>query len=196
MAVNWPVVVDNHPDNLLIGTNPQFTYPALASTAQGLGFLNLTADPDGTLRRLPLLVQYQGAYVPSLSLRVMGDYLRISADNIIVKPGKSIRLKGARKDDHFAGGDIVIPIDEHGNIILANTGFGDGLRHYSYSEIFQASKNSARLEKLKTELTGKIAIIFRSPTSRPVCLQRFSMGFSIRKGPNSLTSTAATSRRS
>jgi len=159
VAINWPVVVDNNPDTLFIGTNPQFTYPALAATAQGLGFLNLTADPDGILRRLPLLVRYQGAYIPSLSLQVMGDYLGISADNIIVKPGKSIRLKGARKDGHFAGGAIVIPIDEHGNIILANTGFADGLRHYSYSEIFQASEDSARLEKLKTELAGKIAII-------------------------------------
>jgi len=158
-AINWPVVVDNTPANLLIGTDPQFTYPALASTAQGLGFLNLPSDPDGILRRLPLLVQYQGAYIPSLSLRVMTGYLGISAENIIVNPGKSIRLKGARKGNHFAASDIVIPIDAHGRMILANTDLVDGLRHYSYSEIFRASEDSDRFDKLKTELAGKIAII-------------------------------------
>jgi sigma-B regulation protein RsbU (phosphoserine phosphatase) len=158
-TINWPVVVDNNPDSLLSGTDPQFTYPALSSAAQGLGFLNLTADPDGILRRLPLLVRYQGAYIPGISLRVMVDYLGIAVENIIVKPGKSIRLKGARKGDHFADGDIVIPIDEHGRVVLDSTDLVDGLHHYSYSEIFQASEDSAKFEKLKTELTGKIAVI-------------------------------------
>jgi len=158
-AINWPVGVDSNPASLLIGTDPQFNYPVLSSAARGLGFLNLPADPDGTLRRLPLLVRYQGLYIPSLSLRVMADDLRIAAENIIVDPGKSIRLKGARKGDHFAGGDIVIPIDEHGSMILANTGLADRLRHYSYSEIFGASEDTARFEKLKAELAGKIAVI-------------------------------------
>ncbi len=158
-AINWPVVVDGNPANLLIGTEPQFTYTALSSAAQGLGFLNLPADPDGTLRRLPLLMRYQGTYIPSLALRVMAGDLGISAENIIVDPGKSIRLKGARQGNHLAGGDIVIPIDKHGRMILANTDLADGLRHYSYSDIFRASEDSARFDQLKTELAGKIAII-------------------------------------
>jgi len=158
-ATNWPVVVDNTPGNVLIGTAPQFTYPALASTAQGLGFLNLPADPDGILRRLPLLVRYQGVYIPSLSLRVMAGYLGIAAENIIVNPGKSIRLKGARQGSHFVGSDIVIPTDGYGRMILDNTDLINGLRHYSYSEIFRASEDSARFDKLKAKLAGKIAII-------------------------------------
>jgi serine phosphatase RsbU (regulator of sigma subunit) len=159
VAANWPITVDDGPDTLLFGTKPQFTYPALSSEAQGGGFLNLTVGPDGILRRLPLLVRYQGIYIPSLSLRVVCDYLGIPLENIRVKPGKSIRLNGARTTEGAAGSDIVIPIDKHGNMILNDTGITDTLRHYSYSEIFQSSENPAGVEELKKELTGKIAII-------------------------------------
>jgi serine phosphatase RsbU (regulator of sigma subunit) len=159
VAANWPVTVGDGPDTLLLGTKPQFTYPALSSAAQGGGFLNLTADPDGILRRLPLLVRYQGTYIPSLSLRVVCDYLGIPLENIRVKPGKSIRLNGVRTDEGTIGNHIVIPIDKHGNMILNDTGVTDTLRHYSYSEIFQSTENPAGVEELKKELTGKIAII-------------------------------------
>jgi serine phosphatase RsbU (regulator of sigma subunit) len=162
VAAYWPITVADSPDSLLFGTKPQFTYPALSSEAQGSGFLNLTVDPDGILRRLPLLVRYQGTYIPSLSLRVVCNYLGITLENILVKPGKSIRLNGAQTDQGSIGSDIVIPIDKHGNMILNDTGVTDTLRHYSYNEIFQSSENPAGLQKLKKELTGKIAIISES----------------------------------
>ncbi|MDX2502548.1 MAG: SpoIIE family protein phosphatase [Deltaproteobacteria bacterium] len=151
----WPMAVEDNGQALLVGTRPQVTYPALASAAKGIGFLNLPVDPDGTLRRLPLVVRHQGAYIPSLSLRVMADFMGVSAANIIVNPGKSVRLRDALS----AGGEIAIPIDEHGRMILDITGSVENLRHYSYSEISQVPENTTALEKLKTELAGKIAII-------------------------------------
>jgi len=159
VATNWPITVEDGSDTLLVGTTPQFTYPALSSEAQGGGFLNLTVDPDGILRRLPLLVRYQGTYIPSLSLRVVCGYLGIPLENILVKPGKSIRLKGASTDESAIGNDIVIPIDKHGNMILNDPGVTDTLRHFSYSKIFQSSENPDGMEELRKELTGKIAII-------------------------------------
>jgi len=157
-AANWPVVADDA-GNLLRGRGLQLTYPGLASAAQGLGFLNLTADADGILRRLPLVVRYDDSYVPSLSLRVVAGYLGVSAANIIVEPGKSVRLKGARRVSQFSGGDVAIPVDRHGRLILGSTDLVDGLKHYSYSEIFQASETRTGIEKLASELTGKIAVI-------------------------------------
>ncbi len=159
LAVNWRIDVEGDPDSVFIGKHPRVTYPDLSSAARGLGFLNLEADPDGTLRRLPLLVRYQGNYVPSLSLRVVCDFLGITTANIVARPGRYIKLTGIGKDEHVAGSEITIPIDAHGNLILNNSGFADRLRHYSYSEIFHATEDTARLEKLKTELSGKIAVV-------------------------------------
>ena len=158
LAENWPIEVEGSPDSFFIGTGPRLTYPDLSATARGLGFLNLEADPDGILRRLPLLVRYQGTYVPTLTLRVVCDYLGITADNVVVRPGRYINLTGIRKGD-LASSETTIPIDKHGNLILNNTGFVDSLRHYSYSEIFHAAEDTAKLAKLKTELNGKIAVI-------------------------------------
>lgn len=42
--------------------------PALGSAAPASGFINVTPDPDGLLRRVPLLVRYEGAVYPSLPL--------------------------------------------------------------------------------------------------------------------------------
>ena len=159
LAVNWRVDVTGNSDSVVTGTRPRVTYPDLSSVARGLGFLNLAADPDGTLRRVPLLVRYQGTYVPSLSLRIVCDYLGITADNIVASPGRYIKLRGLRTSDHVTDSEITIPLDKRGHLILNNSGFVDGLRHYSYSEIFHATEDTASLEKLRNDLSGKIAVI-------------------------------------
>jgi hypothetical protein len=53
----WQVVIEGDTESFYFGADPRLTYSALASSARGLGFLNLTPDPDGILRRLPLLVR-------------------------------------------------------------------------------------------------------------------------------------------
>ena len=45
--------------------------PALARAAGASGFLNAVPDPDGILRRVPLIIDYQGQSYPSLGLAAM-----------------------------------------------------------------------------------------------------------------------------
>ena len=68
-------------------------YDPLSRVSRGTGFLNLRPDPDGIIRRLPLLVRYNGVIYPSLSLRVLCDYLNVSAQQVVVRPGNSITLE-------------------------------------------------------------------------------------------------------
>jgi serine phosphatase RsbU (regulator of sigma subunit)/CHASE2 domain-containing sensor protein len=155
----WQVIIEGNPRRLWAGAQPRTTYDTLARAARGTGFLNLTPDPDGIIRRLPLLVRYGGAIYPNLSLRVVCDYLNVSAQQVVVRLGNSITLKKARPFDGSGARDIVIPIDHRGSMIL---NFGQSwvdLPHYSYSEIFQASENPAEMARLGKELSGKIAII-------------------------------------
>jgi len=155
----WPINIKGRPQNFWSGTKPQAPYTALSSASRGVGFLNLTPDPDGIIRRLPLLVRYQNIIYPSLALRTLCDYLKVSPEQVIVTPGKSITLRDAQPVDGSGLVDINIPIDNSGNMILNIAQAWYGIPHYSYSKIFQSSENQANLAKLKKELAGKIAIL-------------------------------------
>jgi serine/threonine-protein kinase len=55
-------------------------FPALAGKAGALGHLNLNEDPDGRVRRIPLLIDFQGRLIPAfafqLALKHLGGRLR------------------------------------------------------------------------------------------------------------------------
>jgi len=158
-ATKWSLKVDGNPEKLIAGTTPVITYAELSSVSKGIGFINLSPDPDGILRRVPLLVRYQGAFYPSLSFRVVCDYLNVSPQQIIVKPGKAIILKKARIGGPGRTTDIVIPTDEHGNMILSYASFQTPSKRYSYSRIFQASDPASQMDTLRKELVQKIVIL-------------------------------------
>jgi adenylate cyclase len=44
--------------------------PALSKAAGSSGFFNVTPDPDGVLRRIPLVIRHRGLLYPSLALAV------------------------------------------------------------------------------------------------------------------------------
>ncbi|MEX1329743.1 MAG: SpoIIE family protein phosphatase [Desulfobacterales bacterium] len=155
----WQVVLNGATESFYVGDNPRLPYRRLAASAQGLGFLNLTPDPDGILRRLPLLVQHNGVLYPSLSFRTVCDYLGIGPENIIVKPGRSITLKGVRSVKGSESHDILIPIDKSGRMILHDPGVANQIPHFRYSEIYEASPNSAKRDQLTKALSGKFVVL-------------------------------------
>jgi serine phosphatase RsbU (regulator of sigma subunit)/CHASE2 domain-containing sensor protein len=155
----WQVVLEGDPRHFFSGSNPRTPYDDLARASRGTGFLNLAPDPDGIIRRVPLLVRYRGVICPSLSLRVLCDYLSVSAPQVVVRPGNSITLTNAQPPDGSGARDIVIPIDQSGRMILNIGQSWLDMPHYSYSEIFQASENPTELARLNKKLSGKIAIV-------------------------------------
>ena len=84
-------------------------YEVLAKAAAGSGFLNGTADIDGILRRLPLLIEYDGAYYPSFALAILLQLQR--HDNVILQTGSDMVSR-------LSLGGLDIPVDEHGNFLL------------------------------------------------------------------------------
>jgi class 3 adenylate cyclase/CHASE2 domain-containing sensor protein len=155
----WHVAVDGDPNGLYQGTNPLVTFPELASVSRGLGFLNLKTDPDGINRRIPLLVMYKEAFYPSFAFRGICDYLNVSPDKIIIKPGKSITLKDAKRPGGSSGRNIVIPIDQHGNMLINFIGPWERMKHYDFADIFYASDDKIEMEMWGDELRGKIVLI-------------------------------------
>ena len=54
----WNVSVEGDPGSLYVGDNPFITFSDLAFASRGLGSISVKYDPDGALRRVPLLAQY------------------------------------------------------------------------------------------------------------------------------------------
>jgi adenylate cyclase len=155
----WPVVVKGDATTFYVGVNPLATFPALSSASWGLGFLSLKADCDGVFRRLPLLVRYKNAFYPSYAFRAICGYLDVPPERIVVKPGKTITMKDAKRPGAEAGHDIVIPIDRYGNMVINFIGPWERMKHYNFADVLRASEDQDEMEMWKEELSGKIIVI-------------------------------------
>jgi class 3 adenylate cyclase/CHASE2 domain-containing sensor protein len=154
----WRVTVEGDPRGFYIGGNPLITFSDLAYASKGLGSLSIKFDRDGVLRRVPLIVRYEGGFYPILPFRAICDYLKVPPEKILVKPGESITLQDARRPGQ-ASEDIVIPIDHHGNMIVNYIGPWGQMDHYNFADIFLASDDRVELEMWTEELRGKILVI-------------------------------------
>jgi class 3 adenylate cyclase/CHASE2 domain-containing sensor protein len=158
LQTKWNVNAEAAAGKLYVGENPLTTYADLAHASRGLGSLSIRFDPDGVLRRVPLLVRYDDAYYPLLPLLVISDYLQVPPEKIILKPGRSIVLKDATRPGSEPH-DITIPIDRHGNLIVDYIGPWERMDHYNFADILRASDDRDELEIWSEELKGKIVII-------------------------------------
>ncbi len=154
----WALKVDGNADGFYTGTRPIITFPALADVAKGIGFISLQKDPDGVLRRVPLLVKCEGGFYPSLPFRLVCDYLHVRPGQITVKPGKYIFLHHALVAGKAAR-DLLIPIDNRGRMIINFIGPWGTMRHYNFARVLAASGDSYTFELWKKELHGKIAVV-------------------------------------
>ncbi len=159
IETKWQVTLEGDPKDFYIGTDPIMTFPDLASISRGVGYLSLKIDWDGVFRRLPLLIRYGDGFYPSFAFRGVCDYLGVSPENVLVKPGESIVLKGARRPGEGEAHDIVIPIDQYGNMIINFVGPWERMKHYNFVDILRASEDRDELEMWAEELSGKIVVV-------------------------------------
>ena len=155
----WRVSVAGDPQAFYVGTNPLATFSELAFASRGLGSLSIKFDRDGVLRRVPLVVRYEGDFYPILPFLVICDYLKVAPENIVVKPGKNITLQDARRPGEKESQDIVIPIDQQGNMLVNYVGPWGQMDHYNFADILLASDDRVELEIWGEELKGKIVVI-------------------------------------
>lgn len=81
---------------------------AIASQTRVSGFVNMAVDDDGTMRRLPLLVEYRGVVYPSLALAATMRALDVSSGRVVAgRDGASVVI-----------GEHAVPVDEGGRALL------------------------------------------------------------------------------
>lgn len=92
---------------------------------------------DGCVRRVPLLVEFEGHYYPSLSLEVARAYLNPSFPSLIHALGKQYGgiVEGIQL------GNIFILTDDHAQLVINYYGPGQTFPHYSFVDVMRKRFN-------------------------------------------------------
>ncbi|HEY7055689.1 MAG TPA: CHASE2 domain-containing protein [Vicinamibacterales bacterium] len=102
--------------------------PPLAKAAGASGFLNAVPDADGTLRRVPVLIEFQGRIYPSLALAAM----------MAASGSHAIALRAANANaSSLMMNDVEVPLDGLSNLLLRYRGRTRSFRHVSAADILQ-----------------------------------------------------------
>ncbi len=141
----WKVQVNGDISGMYFGENPLMTFQEVALASRGLGYLTYRHDPDGVIRRAPLLIRYEDGFYPSFPFRTICDYLHVKPEQIILWPGKSITLTGAFRPGHQPH-DIVIPVDDRCNIIVNYVGPWGTMTDYKMVQIYNVSQDQDMME--------------------------------------------------
>jgi len=120
----------------------------IIQSAVGLGHIKATPDEDGVHRRIPLLIQLEDRFLPSLSLAALAAYLDVGPDAITVSPAGHIEIRHGQ-------GMLEIPIDSHANLLLNWRPTLDGFPHYSVLDLFAQDPDPNVISRYK----GKIVIV-------------------------------------
>lgn len=120
----------------------------IAEGAAGFGYFNIVPDVDGGVRWDPLAINYRDRYYPPLALQTLRHYLGDPPLSITLADFGVARLKL---------GNLSIPIDEEGRMIVNYYGGQKTFPHYSISD---AIFNRIPREQLKDKivLIGSTAV--------------------------------------
>ncbi len=129
--------------------------PDLQRVATNGGYFTLDPDPDGILRRVPMLTEYAGAYYEPLSLAIV----RLLLGNVQVVPGypgEKIGSKNYPGLEWLEVGPIKVPVDEAAAALIPYRGKGGregkSFNYFSAIDVIQGRVAA-------TELKGKIVLV-------------------------------------
>ena len=140
-------------------------FQELLAVSNGAGHISSNRDPDGTIRRVPLIVNLSGNPFPAFGLISTAGYLQVLPDDILFQPGYFLLLKRARRLGDASGRDIYIPVDNMGMMVINYAGrWEDTFIHYSFTDIIKAAESETGRSDLKEILKGKICLVSNTAT--------------------------------
>ncbi len=131
--------------------------PVLSNAVDSSGFFNVFPDPDGVLRRVPLVIRHNGALYPNLALAL---YLKARGGDAVVETGpdglEALRLDGRR-----------IPLDRRGNLLVNFRGLQGTYPHLSAAAVLDGTADPAQL-KGRIVLLGTTAVTLKDIATTPL----------------------------
>jgi adenylate cyclase len=131
--------------------------PALTHAANASGFMNAAPDPDGLLRRIPVLVARDGQIYPSLGLTAVKS----------VTGTRDVSLRVANVNaSSLVLGDRVVPLDGKSNLMLRYRGPKRTFPYVSAVDVLRGQSTPDTF-KDKIVLVGTTALGTREVVSTP-----------------------------
>lgn len=131
--------------------------PLLANAAAGSGFLNAVPDPDGMLRRLPLVIGHDGRVYPSLGLAAAMAATNAHPVALRIQNVNAVSLV-------LDTGEV--PLDGRSNLLLRYRGRSRTLPYISAVDVLEGHASSTPL-KDAIVVVGTTAIGARDGVSTP-----------------------------
>jgi adenylate cyclase len=142
--------------------------PELQNNAAAAGHFNPLIDFDGVVRRVPMIVEYDGAYYESLSLAMVRTVLGVPKITLGYASGK---------DKNYGGlewllleseqGNLRIPVDDDVSTLVPYRGANKTFRYISVSDVLHDRTEITALEN-KIVLIGTSAPALLDMRSTPV----------------------------
>ncbi len=132
--------------------------PVLTEAANVSGFMNAAPDPDGLLRRIPVLVERDGQVYPSLALSAFKS----------VSGTRDVSLRVANvNSSSLVLGDNTVPLDGQSNLLLRYRG---PKRTFPYVSAVDVLRGQAKAETFRDKivLVGTTALGTREVVSTPL----------------------------
>ena len=137
---------------------PSAIFPCLNEAAQASGFLNAAPDPDGLLRRIPVLIERDGHVYPSLALTAFNA----------ISGTKNVTLRVANVNSSALQLDAEsVPLDGKSNLLLRYRG---PKRTFPYISAVDVLRGQAGTDTFKDKivLVGTTALGTREVVSTPL----------------------------
>ncbi|SEM56501.1 adenylate cyclase [Syntrophus gentianae] len=112
-------------------------FQPLSEATPASGFINVKPDRDGIIRRVPLLMEYEGRFYPQLSLAVLLSATK--SEQIVLTVGRagteSLSIEG-----------LEIPLEEKGAFLIPFHGPRGTYRHLSAADILNGTVKNQEIE--------------------------------------------------
>lgn len=99
------------------------------------GYVNSSFDIDGINRKVAIIQEFDNRLYMHLSLAMLTDICKISNNDIVINPGKNVILKNALHPIKQTRSDIVIPINDRGEILI-NWASGKFARTFTHIPLY------------------------------------------------------------
>ena len=125
--------------------------PQFLGNAASAGHFNPITDPDGVVRRVPMIAELDGAYYEALSLAVVRTILGFPKVEPGYAPDRFLQ-RGYTGLEWLQVGPLAIPVDETASALIPYRGHKFSFAYVSLADVLAAR---VPLERLK----GKIALV-------------------------------------
>ena len=158
-----PWKADRQSQNLLVTGKPFISVAELTAAAAGVGHIASNRDPDGVVRRVPLVVRVQDRLLPAFSLRVAMGALDVKPVQVSIVPGRHVELRGLHGDLRSR---VRIPIDERGQMLVNYAGKWTEtfLPHYGFSEVLGMAATPEGRREIEARFKGATVLVLSTAT--------------------------------